>query len=183
MSVVSKFKQYLINRKASRLKDRFNGYFRISCIDDQKWVYTFDEYEIPLGMDHHQAFSVVSFIIDKVQKDFGFTEKNYATIQLANKALEKFHFKKAKDVPAISPLEMIDILIDKDNENFIALDKLCFESQRWYNDDVDKEYIQMLYKKLGTNVPLDTFKKDDFKGAPEHKSISKLDDMLEFFVM
>lgn len=123
------------------------GYGGIGEID---WA--FDPFTLPEGMTREEAFKVLSYLTDFIEKREDIELGSFASVKMLNSILylERFGFKKVKEEDESKILDLFTI------NGRVALFKQSSMYQRyfeWYSEGVSREEVEAIYAKH--NMPFE----------------------------
>lgn len=151
------YRLYYVNYH--RIGSRY-GQSGIGMID---WA--FDPFTLPEGMTREEAFKVLSYLTDFIEKREDIELGSFASVKMLNSILylERFGFKKVKEEDESKILDLFTI------NGRVALFKQSSMYQRyfeWYSKGVSREEVEAIYAKhnmpFGDIVWLD----NEEKGMP-----------------
>ena len=108
----------------------------------------FEPFMLPQNMERDDAFKVLSYLTDFIEKNLNLEECSYESVKCLNEALniERFGFQKVEEA---NPSKIINlytvtgrILLFKNSPHY----PFYFE---WYQENVTLEEVKQIYHKLG----------------------------------
>lgn len=138
------YRLYYVNYH--RIGSRY-GQSGIGMID---WA--FDPFTLPEGMTREEAFKVLSYLTDFIEKKDGIESCSFSSVKVLNNVLdlERFGFKKVKEDDESKILDLFTI------NGRVALFKQSSMYQRyfeWYSKGVSREEVEAIYAKH--NMPFE----------------------------
>lgn len=151
------YRLYYVNYH--RIGSRY-GQSGIGMID---WA--FDPFTLPEGMTREEAFKVLSYLTDFIEKREDIELGSFASVKMLNSILylERFGFKKVKEEDESKILDLFTI------NGRVALFKQSSMYQRyfeWYSEGVSREEVEAIYAKH--NMPFEdiVWLDNEEKGMP-----------------
>ena len=132
------------------------NYHRIGSTYGQSGIgmidWAFDPFTLPEGMTREEAFKVLSYLTDFIERKDGIESCSFASVKMLNNVLdlERFGFKKVKEEDESKILDLFTI------SGRVALFKKSSMYQRyfeWYSKGVSREEVEAIYAKH--NMPFE----------------------------
>lgn len=145
------------------------NYHRIGSTYGQSGIgmidWAFDPFKLPEGMTREEAFKVLSYLTDFIERKDGIESCSFASVKMLNNVLdlERFGFKKVKEEDESKILDLFTI------SGRVALFKKSSMYQRyfeWYSKGVSREEVEEIYAKH--NMPFEdiVWLDNEEKGMP-----------------
>ena len=145
------------------------NYHRIGSTYGQSGIgmidWAFDPFTLPEGMTREEAFKVLSYLTDFIERKDGIESCSFASVKVLNNVLdlERFGFKKVKEEDESKILDLFTI------SGRVALFKKSSMYQRyfeWYSKGVSREEVEEIYAKH--NMPFEdiVWLDNEEKGIP-----------------
>lgn len=146
------------------------NYHRIGSTYGQSGIgmidWAFDPFTLPEGMTREEAFKVLSYLTDFIEKKDGIESYSFFSVKMLNAVLdlERFGFKKLKEEDESKILDLFTI------SGRVALFKKSSMYQRyfeWYSKGVSREEVEAIYAKH--NMPFEdiVWLDNEVKGIPK----------------
>lgn len=108
----------------------------------------FDSFKLPQGMSREDGFKVLSYITDFIEAKENFEECSFKSVNTLEEIinLERFGFER---VEVKNPDEVIDLFTIQGRTKRFKISNYYPKYFNWYKENVTKEEIKIIYKKLG----------------------------------
>lgn len=151
------YRLYYVNYH--RIGSRY-GRSGIGMID---WA--FDPFTLPEGMTREEAFKVLSYLTDFIERKNGIESCSFSSVKTLNAVLdlERFGFKKVKEEDESKILDLFTI------DGRVALFKLSSMYQRyfeWYSKGISREEVEAIYAKHNMSFEDIVWLDKEEKGTP-----------------
>ncbi len=109
----------------------------------------FDPFMLPLKMSREEAFKVLSYLIDYLEKNLALPECSYEGVKALNEvlSLERLGFKKISH--PVADKDIIDLFTVTGRILLFQKSKNYLKYFDWYTEGVTLEEIKGIYQKLG----------------------------------
>lgn len=117
------------------------------------------KFTLPEGMSFEDAFKVISFLTNHVEKEYGLKECSAKTVQYVDNLIEKFHFSHIEP-KGETPFRFLSSNCEPCTHLFtVNGDVECFDHSQyathyfeWFSDNVKFEDVKEIYKNLGLHI-------------------------------
>ncbi len=120
-------------------------------------------FTIPEGMSEEEAFEVLSYLTDSIEKKDEVKECSCASVMVLDEVLnkERFGFKKVNEV---DENKITDLFTVGGRFSLFQKSELYKKYFNWYSKDIKKSEIEEIYDKIGMKFQdIKWLKKDDSK--------------------
>ena len=119
-------------------------------------------------MNREDAFRVLSYLIDYIEKTLSLTECSYKGVEILNDVLnlERLGFKKIDNSKDINDKDIIDLFTVTGRILLFKKDKNYLKYFNWYTEGVTKEEVKEIYQKCNQDfydLEVDEEKKEIIK--------------------
>lgn len=111
--------------------------------------YTFRPFLMPEGLDEKDAFKILSYLTDFLERNLNITEGSLKSVIALNKVLDlkRFGFKRVTCQNDDNRLKDLFTIYGR-TERFDK-SKYCKKYFEWYTENVTKEEVEKIYNKIG----------------------------------
>lgn len=123
-----------------------NKKFNVGIID-----WSFKPFMLPNGMERNDAFKVLSYLTDFIEKSTGLEEGSFRSVRTLDNVLdlERLGFKRVEvDYPKDSS-EVIDLFTIRGRVLLFKQSKLYQKYFEWYSEGVTFDEVKEIYNKCG----------------------------------
>lgn len=136
----------------------------------------FDVFYLPEGMSKDDAFKVLSYLTDFIEKSLDLPECSFKAVNLLNEALklERFGFRKVETSVEPQANEIADLFTLSGRTEQFKKSKYAEQYFEWYTPNVSKQEVETIYHKLGKRF-------EELKLTVKGNKITTSSDNCEYF--
>lgn len=134
---------------SEKLENRLYRFHYVNCyLEFDKTSWPLQTFKLPLKMTEQDAFKVISYITDFVEKTYHMANSSFNLVIEVDKLLEQFLFKRDNN----KSKEIIDLFVIEGKVSYFKNSDEYKRYVEWYYSNITFEKVLKIYQKLGLNL-------------------------------